>query len=226
MSCPLVIGVTGGVGAGKSTACAAFARLGTPIVDADECARALVALGQPALAEIVALFGADCLRPDGTLDRPALRRRIFPDPAARQSLEGILHPRIRAACVARIAVTAGPYLLLCLPLLVECLADYRPLLQRILVVDCPPAVQISRVAARDRLTGEEVEAMICAQIGREDRLCAADDVIDNGGPLPDLERQVLALHRRYLALAPAFGEPNHPVRPSSTPRDGVPDDRP
>jgi dephospho-CoA kinase len=194
------VAVTGGIGAGKSTVCAAFAGHGVPVIDADELARAAVARGQPALAEIAARFGPGVLQNDGSLDRAALRRIVFADAAARRRLEAIVHPRVRAATVRAVARCPAPYLLLAIPLLLETGAC-RNLVDRILVVDCAPETQIRRVMQRDHLTRGEVEAIMRSQVSREQRLAAADDVVDNNGPPEAIAGPVAELHRRYLGLA-------------------------
>ncbi len=196
----LVVGLTGGIGSGKSTVAARFAAHGTPILDADTIARALVEPGQPALDEIVAAFGTGVIDAGGALDRAGLRRRILADPGQRRRLEAILHPRIRADIHRRLAGLDAPYCLLAIPLLVETGREHYPV-QRILVVDCPEALQRSRLRARKGWTEAEIDAMIAAQATREQRLMAADDVIVNDAGLDSLEGQVDALHRRYLALS-------------------------
>lgn len=202
----LVVGLTGGAGSGKSTVAARFAALGAPVIDADEVARALVEPGSPALAEIVAAFGAGILDPRGALDRAGLRRRVLDDPDLRRRLEAILHPRIRAEIRRRLAGLVAPYCLLVIPLLLESGREHYPV-QRILVVDCPEALQRSRLQARSGWTDAEIDAMIAAQATRAQRLAAADDVILNDGGLDALEREVEVLHRRYLALSPGYDGP-------------------
>ena len=197
----LRIGLTGGIGSGKSTAAELFAALGVPVIDADVIARELVEPGQPALAEIVAAFGADVVDVQGRLDRRSLRARVFADPAERRRLEAILHPRIHAEMARRTAARSAPYVLLVIPLLFE--ADQRDLVDRVLVVDVSPEVQRLRVGGRDGLTAEQVDAMLAAQWDRRRRLDQADDVIDNNGDLDALQHQVNDLHRRYLASAAA-----------------------
>ncbi|MBI5042054.1 MAG: dephospho-CoA kinase [Gammaproteobacteria bacterium] len=195
----LRIGLTGGIGSGKSTVAALFAARGVPVIDADVIARELVAPGQPALADIVATFGTDILDANGQLDRARLRARVFNDDAQRQRLEAILHPRIQAVMAERAAAQTTPYVLLVIPLLFE--AGQRDLVDRVLVVDVPVAQQGERVAARDHLPVEQIEAIFAAQLNREQRVAGADDIIDNSGDVAALERQVDALHHRYLSLA-------------------------
>lgn len=195
----LKIGLTGGIGSGKSTVAALFAARGVPIVDADAIAREIVQPGQPALEEIARTFGREILRPDGSLDRHALRTLVFADPNKRARLEALLHPRIRQRMRKQVANLSGAYCLLVIPLLLE--TGQTDLVDRVLVVDCPQALQIRRVTERDGLDRAEAERILAAQTSRPARLAAADDVIENDGNEAALERQVEALHRRYLALA-------------------------
>ena len=194
----LSIGLTGGVASGKSTVANLFAELGVEIVDTDLIARELVRPGRPALAEIVSRFGAGIQTIDGTLDRRRLRTLVFADPRRRQELEAILHPKIREEALARAAASPGPYVILAVPLLFE--TGFDRLVDRSLVVDCPESLQLERLTQRDALGADEAGAMLAAQIGRAERLTAADDVIDNSGPLESTRTQVRALHERYLQL--------------------------
>jgi dephospho-CoA kinase len=197
-----VVAVTGGVASGKSAATRAFEALGIPVADADVAARAVVEPGEPALADIEALFGPAFLQPDGRLDRAAMRERVFADPAAKARLEGLLHPRIRAWLRAACDRAAGPYVVTAIPLLAEvgARATY-PWLQRVLVVDVPAEVQVARLVARDGSSPDLARRMVAAQASRAARLALADDVIVNDGPVAGLEQAVAALHLRYLALA-------------------------
>ncbi len=195
----LRIGLTGGIGSGKSTVAELFARRGVPVIDTDVLAREVVVPGQPALAEIARTFGHDVLDPNGQLDRSRLRERVFDDPAARRTLEAILHPRIRAAVQTRLARLKAPYCVIVVPLLVE--TNFVDLVDRVLVVDTEERQRIERTRARDRVPADAVRQIIAAQATREQRLAAADDVITNNGTLADLERQVDRLHAQYLALA-------------------------
>ncbi|MBU1190718.1 MAG: dephospho-CoA kinase [Gammaproteobacteria bacterium] len=197
----LRIGLTGGIGSGKSTVAELFAARGVPVIDADVIARELVAPGQPALAAIVAAFGSEILNAEGALDRSRLRERVFSDAKQRLQLEAILHPRIRAEMTTRITTLNAPYVMLVIPLLFE--AAQTDMVDRVLVVDVSPEVQRERVAARDALSQQQIEAILTAQLDREHRIERADDVIDNSGDLAALEQQVDTLHRRYLALAKA-----------------------
>jgi len=192
------VGLTGGIGSGKSTVAGLFAKLGTPVLDADVIARELVIPGTSALARIVEAFGADILTAQGTLDRPRLRRIIFSDPARRKALEAILHPPIRAAMRERVAKLAGPYCVLCIPLLLE--TGQETEVDRILVVDTPHSLQYRRVMARDGLSAAEAAAILRAQIGWRERLARADDVIVNDKGFAELERRVSELDRLYRNL--------------------------
>lgn len=201
----LVIGMTGGIGSGKSAVGAAFARRGVPVIDTDELAREVVQPGQPALAEIIAQFGPDCRAADGTLDRAHLRRQVFADPSRRRQLEALLHPRIRAALRDRLAALQVPYCLVAVPLLVE--TGLRDWFQRILVVDVAEALQVERVMARDGVDRAQAEGVLAAQASRAERRRLADDVLDNSGSLAALDVAVEQLHRKYLALARQDGDP-------------------
>ncbi|NNL99098.1 MAG: dephospho-CoA kinase, partial [Gammaproteobacteria bacterium] len=178
---PRIVGITGGIGSGKSVVCDAFAGLGIPVFDADIAAREVVLPGSPLLDDVVAEFGANVLNADGELDRRALRDLVFSSDTRRRALERLLHPAIRARLAAQIARCESDYCLLCIPLLVE-KGGYEDI-ERILVVDCDPALQRSRVAVRDNLTPDEVGAIMRTQATREQRLAAADDIIENNGDL-------------------------------------------
>jgi dephospho-CoA kinase len=195
---PLRIGLTGGIASGKTTVAKLFAARGVPILDTDQIARDVAEPGQPALAEVVAAFGQDILGPDGRLDRPRLRARVFADPDSRQRLEAILHPAIRAELARRAEAAGGPYQVWVIPLLVE--GGQVDRVDRILVVDCPEAVQLARVQARDGETEDSARAILAAQASRAQRLAAADDVIVNDGEEAGLGPQVAALDARYRAL--------------------------
>jgi dephospho-CoA kinase len=201
MPSALRVGLTGGIASGKSAVADAFARRGVPIVDTDVIAREVVEPGQPALTEVVEAFGGEVLGPDGRLDRRALRRLVFADPALRRRLESILHPAIRAEMQRQAAATAGPYVVIAIPLLVENRLQQQ--VDRVLVVDCPPDLQLARLLARDGETPEGARAILAAQATRDERLAVADDVVVNDGSLADLDARVEALHHRYLGLAAA-----------------------
>lgn len=197
----LVIGLTGGVGSGKTAVSNRFARLGVPIIDTDLLARELVEPGQPALADIVAEFGPDCLDGDGRLHRSRLRERVFADPAGRRRLEAILHPRIRALARERIVQLTAPYCLLVIPLLAE--TGMTDLVDRVLVVDAPETEQVRRVMVRDGVAEEQAHRILAAQADRSQRLALADEIVENAGDLATLDRQVAALHQYYSTLAAA-----------------------
>jgi dephospho-CoA kinase len=196
------VGLTGGIGSGKSTVADLFAELGVPVVDTDAIARQLTAPGGTALEAIRDAFGATVMQDDGTLDRAALRRRVFADAAERRRLEAILHPCIRQVVEQTLAELTAPYVLIVIPLLVET-GGYRDILNRVLVVDCPETVQIARVMSRNGFARQEVEAILAAQAGRAARLAAADDVIVNTASVERLRAEVAGLHQRYLARADA-----------------------
>lgn len=195
----LRIGLTGGIGSGKSTVAERFAARGIPVIDSDLIARELVAPGSEALAQIVDAFGSEVLRPDGSLDRAALRRQIFFDASERRRLEAILHPRIRRQLHQRAASAPGPYGLLVIPLLIE--QGWANEVDRVLVVDCSPQTQLQRTVARDRISLEEARAVLRNQATRAQRLAAADDVIVNEAAREALETQIEALDRRYRQLS-------------------------
>lgn len=197
----LIVGLTGGIGSGKSAVAARFAALGAPVIDADVIAREVVEPGTPGLERIVEMFGADVLDERGRLNRARLASKVFGDPDRRKRLEAILHPLIREEMRQRAARIAAPYCILAIPLLIE--TGQRDLVHRVLVVDTPPELQYQRVAARDGRPRAEIEAIVNAQASREARLAAADDVIINDSDFAALDHQVAELHRRYLALASA-----------------------
>lgn len=195
----LVIGLTGGIGSGKSAAAKFFLELGVPVYDADVIAKALVQPGQPALAKIVDLFGQDVLTTDGQLDRAKMRKAVFQHPDQRQNLEQLLHPLIREQLKKHIQKSDVPYCVLVIPLLLE--THQEDLVQRILVIDAPEEIQLERALARDGTTREEVKRIMASQTSREQRLTAADDVISNSAGLDELKRQVYELHQKYLLLS-------------------------
>jgi len=197
-----IVGLTGGIGSGKSAVADLFAAQGARIIDADVIAHTLTAPQGAAMPAIRAAFGEAMITAEGALDRAAMRARVFAEPQERQRLEAILHPLIRAETDRQAAASLGlaPYVVLVIPLLVESGA-YRGRVDRLVVVDCPEATQISRVMARNGLSAEEVERIMQTQATRAQRLAVADDLIDNGGGLAALAPQVLRLHRKYLELA-------------------------
>jgi len=195
-----VVGLTGGIGSGKSAAADEFGRLGAAVVDTDVIARELTEPGGAALPHIKALFGEAFVAPSGAMDRRRMREHVFSDPAAKRALEALLHPMIRAEGERRIAQAAAPYVVYVVPLLVES-GNYRTRVDRVLVVDAPEALQLARVRTRSGLGDAEVRAIMASQLSRAARLAAANDVIDNGGTLEALRSQVAALHAKYLKLA-------------------------
>jgi dephospho-CoA kinase len=199
---PFVVGLTGGIGSGKTTVAKLFETLGAGLVDTDEIAHELTRPGAAALERIRRRFGDAVLSAQGTLDRARLRSLVFADPAARRDLEAILHPLIRAEAAERTRAHLASYVILVVPLLVETGA-WGDLVERVLVVDCDERVQIERTMARSGLDADEVRAIMATQAGRARRLEAADDVIVNDAGLAELGEQVRRLHARYLALASA-----------------------
>jgi dephospho-CoA kinase len=203
---PFIVGLTGGIGSGKSTAAALFEALGAAVVDTDAISHGLTAPGGSAIPAILEAFGPEVVRPDGGLDRHRMRETVFANSAARKGLEGILHPLIRREAEQEAIAATAPYVVLVVPLLLEN-GSYRALVQRVLVVDCDPEIQAARVMARSGLARDAVVAIMRAQLGREQRLAGADDVIDNSTDAAALQPQVERLHARYLGLAGAAKKP-------------------
>ena len=199
MQQPWILGLTGGIGSGKSAVAQCFAELGVHTIDADDAARWVVEPGEPALAKISEHFGQHVLQADGRLDRAALRALIFEQPQQRQWLEQLLHPIIRQRIVDNLATATSPYAILVSPLLIES-QQYR-LCQRVLVVDVPEALQVSRTVQRDGVPEAQVRAILAAQLSRLQRLEHADDVIANDQDLAHLQQQVEQLHQYYLELS-------------------------
>lgn len=197
---PYCIGLTGGIGSGKSSAAEIFSELGAAVVDTDAIAHELTRPGGAALAAISSRFGADFIAADGGLDRPRMRRLVFNDPASKTRLEAILHPRIRAEATARLAAATEPYVIIAVPLLLETGA-YGELTDRVLVVDCTEEMQIERTMRRSAISADEVRAIMAAQLPRSERLARADDVLHNDTDMASLRRQAEALHGKYLELA-------------------------
>lgn len=195
----LVVGLTGGIGSGKTTAARLFAELGVPVIDTDQIARELVEPGQPALEEVVASFGPEVLTREGDLDRARMRQLVFQDPDQRRRLEAILHPRVRETVQQRVRDLDAPYCVVAIPLLIE--TGQRDLVDRILVVDAPPTAQLARATKRDGTSVAEVQAIMASQATREERLAAADEVLLNDGDRARLTAQVMELHARYSELA-------------------------
>jgi dephospho-CoA kinase len=194
-----VIGLTGGIGSGKSTIADYFTKLGIDVIDADKIAREVVTPHSAALNEIAVHFGTSALNKDGSLNRGALRRTIFADPKERRWLEALLHPLIRERLEQDIAHSSSPYVVVVIPLLIE--SSYQYPIDRVLVIDTPEAQQRSRTHLRDQISKEEIENIISAQVSREQRLAAADDIIHNDKGIEELEQQVNKLHQYYLSLS-------------------------
>lgn len=195
----LKVGLTGGIGCGKTTVSELFAELGVAVIDADLIARRLVQPGQPALRQIVAMWGKDMLESDGSLNRSRLRERVFSQPETKQALEALLHPLIFQAMRTEMAVLNDPYCLLAIPLLFE--TQMTALADRILVIDCPTQLQIERVRRRDQLSTGQIEAIIASQVSREYRLAHADDLIENTASNDKLAEDVKKLHNLYLSFS-------------------------
>ena len=201
-----IIGLTGGIAAGKSTVERLFRARGVAVADADAAAREAVAPGSEGLAEVAAAFGPGALAADGSLDRAAMRRRVFDDPQARRTLEGIVHPRVRAALAQACAVAPGSYAIASIPLLAESGGrEAYPWLRRILAVDVPEDVQLARLLLRDGIDEPLARRMMAAQASRAERLAIADDVLANDAPLAELPARVEALDRLYRNLAALAG---------------------
>lgn len=199
---PFIIGLTGGIGSGKSAAAEHFAALGATVIDTDAIAHELTASGGKAMAAIRAAFGEDVIGADGALDRGAMRARVFAEESARKRLEAILHPMIRAESALRCEMAETPYVVLAVPLLVES-GHWQERCDRVCVIDCPEDEQVRRVIARSGLDAAQVRAIMATQASREARLAAADDVVDNSGELRTLQRQIEALDALYRTLASA-----------------------
>ena len=200
MNVAYVVGLTGGIGSGKTVVADAFGKLGVEVVDTDHIAHLLSASGQPGFEAIRAAFPNLPLQADGEIDRAALRRLVFADSAARARLEKALHPLIGAEARREIARWNGTYGLIVVPLLLE-RAGLRSVVDRILVVDCPEDEQVRRVVARSELTPSEVRAIMATQVSRAERLAAADDILDNAGVPESIVPQVQSLDRHYRELA-------------------------
>ncbi len=202
-----VVGVTGGIGSGKTAVTNLFAELGVTIVDADIASRIIVEPGKPALQAIAAHFGAEMLLPDGTLNRAAMRARIFSNADDKRWLEQLTHPLIGKEIQQQIANAKSPYAILVSPLLIE--GDQHKFCHRILVVDVPESTQLQRTVQRDNNDAEQVKRIIASQATRAQRLSRADDVIENTGTLDDLRNKVAVLHEQYLQLAKSANSEGH-----------------
>jgi dephospho-CoA kinase len=199
-----VVGLTGGIGSGKSAVGDLFAAQGIAVIDTDAIAHELTAPGGAAMPAIRAEFGDAVAAADGALDRAAMRAIVFADPSARKRLEGILHPMIRIESERRLAAAESPYVIYMVPLLVES-GDYHKRVNRVAVVDCREETQIARVMQRNGLARPDIERILAAQASRAERLAAADDVIDNDGALAELAPRIDQLHQSYLASAARVG---------------------
>ena len=191
------VGLTGGIGCGKSTVANLFAELGASIIDTDQIAHRLTGVDGAAMPALLAEFGPDYADSSGALDRQRMRALIFSDAGAKARLEAVLHPLIRAACMAEASVASGSYLMFAVPLLIES-THWSEQVGRILVIDCLESDQIARVMARNGLPEAQVRAIMAAQAPRQNRLARADDIIHNDGPIAALAPQIAALHRKYL----------------------------
>jgi dephospho-CoA kinase len=194
------VGLTGGIGCGKTTVADMFGALGASLVDTDAIAHALTAPQGAAMPALLGEFGDGFATPDGALDRAKMRELVFTDPAARERLEAILHPRIREATAAAAAIATGPYVIFVVPLLIES-GTWAGRVSRVLAIDCSEATQVARVMARNNLSEAQVRAIMAAQVTREQRLAAADDVILNDDGIEALRPQVERLHAFYLQEA-------------------------
>ena len=195
----LIIGLTGGIGSGKSVASDKFASLGITVVDADVASRTVVEPGMPALKEIESHFGSEIIAGDGQLDRTKLREIIASDAEERKWLESVLHPRIGEQIAKEISESTSPYTLFVAPLLLE--TNSQEMSARVVVVDVTKEVQVERTAERDEVSTDQVEQMVSAQMEREKRLGKADDVLLNTGTIEELEKKVEELHKKYLQMA-------------------------
>ena len=204
----LKVGLTGGIASGKSEAAAAFAKLRAPVVDADAIAKELTAPGQPGLKRLISALGRQILDRHGELDRGRLRQRLFADAALRKRVEDLLHPLIVERLAADLDKRKAAYVIAVIPLLVESAAA-RVLVERVLVVDCPESLQVSRLMSRDRESESMAHAIIAAQTSRTQRLAAGDDILINTGNLNELAAGVAGLHQLYTDIAgqPARSRP-------------------
>ena len=191
----LKIGLTGGIGSGKSTVCNIFSKLGVPSIDADTIAKRLVQPGMPALQSIINIFGKKITQKDGSLDRKKLRKIIFANNAERKKLEDIMHPIIYASMLKEIKKITAKYCILSIPLLLE--TDFVKIIDRILVVDVPKSLQLMRVAKRDNISENDINMVICSQISRKQRCSAANDILNNSEDIGYLRKQIFDLHALY-----------------------------
>lgn len=191
----LKIGLTGGIGSGKSATCEIFSELGVPVIDADDIAHKLVKPGMPAFKEITRLFGNEVISVDGTLDRKIIRDRVFANEIDRKKLENILHPAVYEEIAVQVKSINSRYCIISIPLLLE--TDASKTVDRILVIDVPRELQLERAANRDKTNNSDIDAIIDSQISREARLSAADDIVDNRGDINDLRKKICDIHEFY-----------------------------
>jgi dephospho-CoA kinase len=199
MSNPYKVGLTGGIGSGKSLVSKMFADLGVPVIDADDIAHELIKPGSPLIDNIINILGKDIIDSSGMLDRDKLRSLIFSDSESKEKLEAIMHPHVFDTINRKISEISAPYCILSIPLLVE--TNARDMVDAVLVVDCPVSLQIERVSRRDGVTSEDVQKIIQLQASRDSRILAADDVINNEGTIAELQQAVTALHEKYTQIA-------------------------
>ena len=195
----LKIGLTGGIGCGKTSATNYFAKLGIPIIDADKISHTLVEPGMPALIQIRQTFGEETINDNGSLNRKVLRDIIFSDLVKKKKLESILHPRVYAEMQRRVDRLHNIYVILSIPLLLE--TKMQNFVDRILIIDCSVKVQFERVKARDQLSNERIQSILDSQVSREQRLLSGDDIIDNSGSITALEESLKKLHNLYISLS-------------------------
>ena len=195
----LVIGLTGGIGSGKSTVAELFRKRNVPVIDTDIIARELVKANQPALTEIIKTFGNNVITSNGELDRKQLAKITFHDEQARKKLEQILHPRIRESMLAQINAISAPYVIAVIPLLIE--TGQLDLVDHILVIDCPEEIQIQRIKQRDHRDDQQIKEILRAQASRADRLSVADDVIENQQDISNLDAKIEELHQKFLHMS-------------------------
>lgn len=198
----LKVGLTGGIGSGKSTAAQRFKELGVPIVDADVIARNVVEPGKPALEEVIAAFGEKVVNSDGELDRTELRKIVFENKERKALLESILHPRIYDEILRQLDRLSAPYCIVVIPLLAESKQNYP--LDRVLVIDLPHALQLERTSVRDQQSEEKIDKIVQSQSSREQRLSLADDIVENSGTVESLCERIDLLHQKYTDLAHQF----------------------
>ena len=196
------VGLTGGIGSGKSSACQQFAHWGVPIIDTDQIAHQLLAPGQALLDQLCQEFGTTILNEQGELNRPAMRQQVFNDPAKLARLEQHMHPAIRAEMTRQLAELQAPYVILAIPLLVE--KGWQSVVDRVLVVDCSESLQLTRATHRDGADQASIRRIMAQQASRQQRLAVADDILHNEGSIEALASQVAMLHQQYLQLAQRY----------------------